>query len=367
MASEPASTTAATETATEHVCLPFSPGPKQAQLLRALKEIPRYLFRVHASNTSGQTSSTEVVSRTALLGRPSAEQDIFAMPSRDAADMLNCHLRGWPRDSDNLMSWTSSLLFALVYALYRSLPDKDGFRNEMSDIRIYVLDTKNMPAGAFMSDMALIDTFVGKDSENVKNLFYMRRLRRDTQYNFGEYLCQGKLSIAEHSTSTTLQDLINHGLFKLCPEMAEPNENSELAKRVCRFRTGCFSSPAQTTRSEVRSALILAQGCFGEVWALPLTAAFLSLRRRARNDIVIINAFHANFSDNELKEHELGTLKTFYHDRHPEVQQFANTVQDIHSDHCARALDSIIATTMSLSISSPSAIGLPTQPSSVNA
>jgi hypothetical protein len=48
-------------------------------------------------------------------GIPNARLDIFARDDeREVADMLNRHLRWWKGDKDNLVSWTSSLLFALV-------------------------------------------------------------------------------------------------------------------------------------------------------------------------------------------------------------------------------------------------------------
>lgn len=50
-----------------------------------------------------------------------------------------------------------------------------------------------------------------------------------------------------------------------------------------------------------------------------------------------------------MQEYELGTLRTFSHERVPEVEQFARIVQDIHSDRSTRAVDSVIATTMKLS------------------
>ncbi|KAF9876587.1 hypothetical protein CkaCkLH20_05995 [Colletotrichum karsti] len=350
MATQASSVT--TETASSQGCLLFSPTADQARLSAALEDIPRYLFRVHAPKTAGQTTNKEVISRAAMLGKPGATTDILSMPARSAAEMLNSHLRGWSRDGDNLMSWSSSLLFALQYALYRNIKERD--RDELADIRVHVLDTSGLPPGALLPDAPLLDAFADKDSWKTYNLAKIRSLRRDTSYNFGEYLSQGTLSIEGRSTSTSLQEIINHGLFKLCPEMGEPNEKPELAKRVCRLRADCFATSVATSKLEIRIALSLAEGCFGDEWALPMMAALLSLRRRRRNDSVIVDAFSANFSEKELRKHDLGALKSFSNEKLPEVYQFEKIIQDIHSYHCTRALDSVIATTMRLSLSSQS-------------
>ncbi|KAF6802983.1 hypothetical protein CSOJ01_11202 [Colletotrichum sojae] len=288
--SKTSSTTTKSNTEVERGgCLPFSPCTHQPHVSPALDEIPRYLYRVHAPSTAGRTTADQVASRAAVLGRPDAEVDILARAARDAAEMLNCHLRGWACDSDNLMSWSSSLLFVLQYALWRTI--KIG-PDDPSEIRLYVLDTTSLPPRGFVPDLALLDTFGGVDSWKSRSLASVRRLRRQTPYNFGEYLCQGALSIEGSTASATLQQIIDHGLFRLCPEMVEPNDRMELAKRVVKLRNDCFD---------------------------------------------------------DMQQHELGALKTFPHDRLPEVEQFARVIQDINSDRSTRAVDSVIATTMKLS------------------
>ncbi|KXH50172.1 hypothetical protein CSIM01_07396 [Colletotrichum simmondsii] len=269
-------------------CVRFTPGPSYGDATSALKKIPRYLFRVHAPSTSGETSLKSVVSRAALCGHAGFDCDIFSMPPDEAAEMLNRHPRGWARDGDNLMSWTSSLLFALQYALYRSIVSKGGRLDEPSDIRIYVLDTSLLPEGSFIPDIALLDAFTGKDA----------------------------------------------------------------ARTVCKLRVQYFASPPPATKADFRFASAIAQGCFGDEdeWALPMTAALLSLRKRAINDIVIINGFKALFSDQEICVHNLDTFKTFPLDTHPEIHQFSKIIQDLHSDYCTRALDSVLATAAKLSL-----------------
>lgn len=55
--------------------------------------------------------------------------------------MLYIHLRWWGTlsDPDNLVSWTSSLLFALQYVFYRHYSSKDG--SSLDTIDLCVVDT----------------------------------------------------------------------------------------------------------------------------------------------------------------------------------------------------------------------------------
>ncbi|KAK0377612.1 hypothetical protein CLIM01_05012 [Colletotrichum limetticola] len=52
----------------------------------------------------------------------------------------------------------------------------------------------------------------------------------------------------------------------------------------------------------------------------------------------------------QICEYNLDTFKTFPLDTHPEINQFSKIIQDIHSDYCARALDSVLATAAKLSL-----------------
>lgn len=86
-----------------------------------------------------------------------------------------------------MSSWTSSLLFAIQYAIYRC----DRFRLSPSDVSICVLDPADFPRGQFMRDMTLIRAY----REHIVSEFFDFRLNRD-DYNNGEHLSQGRVYIA---------------------------------------------------------------------------------------------------------------------------------------------------------------------------
>ena len=69
------------------------------------------------------------------------------------------------------MSWTSSLLFALQYGLYRHQIDYDEV--DLSQVLLFVLDTRDFPRGTFVKDVEIIKVFAshptGSELKNLKH------------------------------------------------------------------------------------------------------------------------------------------------------------------------------------------------------
>lgn len=136
--------------------------------------IPTHLFRVHTPDSAGFTSTAAVVSPALLhwcqTKIASKEPANVPLPDRlcdllheEAARRLVRHLRRGclgEEESCNLMSWPSSLLFVLQYAVYLHA---EGFsRPELSEIYLLVLDTTKLPLrvrGDFMHDIDLIKKY----------------------------------------------------------------------------------------------------------------------------------------------------------------------------------------------------------------
>ncbi|KAF5232912.1 hypothetical protein FANTH_12759 [Fusarium anthophilum] len=96
-----------------------------ATVHRSLEDIPQYLFRVYDSKSSGLNSATVFASDHSLVpnGAPASKVDLFSLSDDRVSDMLHHHLekkncfcgRGPLSNgdiSDNLVSWTSSFMYA---------------------------------------------------------------------------------------------------------------------------------------------------------------------------------------------------------------------------------------------------------------
>nr|KAK5449234.1 hypothetical protein LTR18_002323 [Exophiala xenobiotica] len=157
------------------------------------------------------------------------------------------------------MSWSSSLLFVLQYGLYRHGHDRPFDHPALSKIFLLVVDTRDFLPGTFIRDQEAIEAF----KDHSQDLARFHGFWTYTGYYFGE---------REHW--------------------------NKWADRVVTLRYA-FEEPqsaAHTERSDVRKAVTIAQGCFGDRWAPPVAAMLLSLKSRRRDDAAILEGFRSMFS-----------------------------------------------------------------------
>jgi hypothetical protein len=124
-----------------------------------LPQASRYLFRAFDSDSSGLSNDTVVSSAASI--RSDLEADhfiILSLGKRDASQRIHEHLNKRPfggSGSDNLMSWSNSLLFVIQYAIWRS-QQRGWFPAE---IHICAVDTDKFSKGQFARDMWLINKY----------------------------------------------------------------------------------------------------------------------------------------------------------------------------------------------------------------
>jgi hypothetical protein len=282
----------------------FTPNEsKQKSWEEHLDNIPRYLFRTYDANSSGTTNTDVVMSRAYMHSRSVGRLDLFSMPANEAADILNQHLQ-WDRrhdKRDNLMSWTSSLLVAILYGLFRSQSIECG-RSDLSNIFLCVVDTRRFPRGSFLQDLPLIEEFHNKvhPPSQSYTLRDLKRLRERTEFYFGEYLSQGRLDILGRSSHATLGKMIELGLPDVCPGLSDLN--FKWAKRVTEYRRNYLESSKTyaTSALQIRKAMTIAQACFDDEFSLPITAMLLGMQARAVHDEIIARALSSCFSGKQV-------------------------------------------------------------------
>ncbi|KZM18432.1 hypothetical protein ST47_g10394 [Ascochyta rabiei] len=136
-------------------------------------DVPKYLFRTFDAVSPGRNDDSIIASRASIVGSEnSGQRDILGVEKRRAAKLLHMHLDKYVfgcEEQDNLMSWTSSLLFAIQYAIWRSY--NNG--RSTSKINICAVDPCKFPLGQFMRDVPLLETFhataeqLGNPMENI--------------------------------------------------------------------------------------------------------------------------------------------------------------------------------------------------------
>ncbi|KAL4982175.1 hypothetical protein BDW68DRAFT_64073 [Aspergillus falconensis] len=321
------------ETLEEQSSLVFNPKPTDRIHTPLFNDnfTPRYLYRLVAPQSAGTSTSSTVVP-------PIVEgytKDIFQLPTPKAANLLLNHLL-WQRGHENgcnLMSWTSSLLFALQYALYRHRKDGDDLRH----IHLIILDTTLFPTGTFIKDMEIMRAFSGADRRLQKFVEF-----RESEYYFGEYLTQGKLAIQNRCVWTSVQKMIDSGLFDLQPALADKTQWQWWPKRVLVFREQFETGKCvPTTDADVETAVEMARQCFGGNWVVPGAIMLLALQPRKRDDRIILQGLKARFPVSEIRRAGLHRVKIDAR-RLPEVGQFKELLQAVQRSYALTEYDSLV-------------------------
>jgi hypothetical protein len=211
------------------------------------------------------------------------QDDILRQDRAKAVEMLESHLLWQNRIMDNLMSWTSSFLFAVQHAIRRHATDRPP--PAPGSIHISILDTRKLPRGTFLPAVALLEAY---------NIQSEGKLNHD--YYYGEYLSQGRMDLSNDTNAmTTLEALINHGLYKLYPPFADETEKTRLCSRVLQLRESFKGIPEVPSTEEISLAQDISVGCFLNISIrLVIMMNLLSLKPRYRLDIMILEAFRGN-------------------------------------------------------------------------
>lgn len=246
----------------------------------ASPDIPQYLFRTFDMLSSGRSDDDVVASMVSASGLHEGSRiDLLSLPKLEATNMLYKHLTKLFRDEadlDNLMLWTSSLLYAIQYAIFKR--HNSGCRS--ADIKICAVDTRNFPRGQFAPDMWLLqayrNTAAHVDGETRK--FFRFRLK-DERYHNGEYLSQGSVNHAGRSCVFSLEDLEESGLYDLYPELADEEGMKSWTNRVLDLRL-VWSIEQPTTHREIELASIMARSCFNRFEILDMMIILLGFKAR---------------------------------------------------------------------------------------
>jgi hypothetical protein len=255
--------------------------------IRCSDDIPhtsRYLLRAFDSASSGLSDDTVVASAAGIHSDTGFDHlNILSIEKREASRRLLEHLTKdifGGSNSDNLMSWSNSLLFVIQYAIWRS--NQGGW--DPSGVQICAIDANEFPRGQFARDMWLInkcyDSSWRQDGQNPMGKLIQLRKRRD--YYNGEHLSQGTINHRRRSSVLSLQDLIDAGLCELYPEFGDLGGRKGWPNRVRALRS-MWAIPKITTPQDIRLATQLAQSCFQRMSKLDIALIFLIFRNRERS------------------------------------------------------------------------------------
>lgn len=213
----------------------FGPQVPLATVSSNLGGVPRYLFRTFDRRSAGTNPwnndmEREIASQACKTAQENTRTDILTLTQEEATEQVAYHCNrdcyGLVDATDNLVSWTSSLLYAVQYAIYRA---HHGQGYNAKEVKICVVDTRKFPSGQFIQDTA--ERIGGRRTR----CFFSQRLQTLELCN-KEYLSQGAVNIANRCRITSLAELSSGSLFRLYPEFRDPAGHRSWTERVQTLR-----------------------------------------------------------------------------------------------------------------------------------
>jgi hypothetical protein len=244
-------------------------------------DVPRYLFRTFDDTSSGGSDTVAVTSVTSKGNSRLARRDLLSMQDKSALEIIHRHVNRecfvHSLGSDNPMSWTSSILIAIQYAIWRAhMRDRS-----LSDTTVCAIDTRAFPKGQFVLDQHLLKIFDAIGNIHFRPTearFFRSRIKGKTYYN-REYFSQGHLEHVGRSCVTTLHDILTAGLFHLYPEFEDPKGRDKWTIRVWELR-GLWWQAVSTSDEEIEWAKEIARMCFPRFDTTEVASILLTFRYR---------------------------------------------------------------------------------------
>ncbi|TEY44646.1 hypothetical protein BOTCAL_0349g00120 [Botryotinia calthae] len=260
----------------------FYPPANHEVKLHVLRneDTPRYLFRTFDTDSWAKSNNSVVASIASEYNRYDSRIDLLSLSALKATNLMYKHLCGkypyiW-NPEDNLVSWTSSLLFAIQYAIWKN----HFLGRPAAEIQICAVDTRRFPRGQFAPDTWLLQAYrntaaeVGGDTKE----FFRFRLE-DERYQNGEFLSQGSVHHENRSCVVSLKNLQESGLYNLYPEFVEKEGKHKWTNRVLQLR-GRWSKEQLTNAQEVNFAEIVAKSCFHAFETADIMLILLTFKAR---------------------------------------------------------------------------------------
>ncbi|KAL7944103.1 hypothetical protein V8C42DRAFT_327726 [Trichoderma barbatum] len=334
---------------TESEYLPFRPLGDIERCSGGFGAIPRYLFRVFSPYSQGLTNMTWAKSMAATNRAVESTVDIFSNEDKTfTAKRIGRHLRWRNVPENNLVSWTSSVLRALVYIFH--LRAKTGITATLDQIHFCVIDTSDLSEGAFILDLDLIRAYRSYDADLrfYENLYNKKLYGYSGYYYFGEYFSQGALKIEGRCQIVSVQDIIDRGLYTIRSEFQEyadweRRSTPPWADPVIEMREPFYrgNEERETISKTTLQAAFSIADLFGDGWKLPIAAHLVALAVPKIDRDTMMVPFR-EFPDCDLEKCSALKTKIVAYVKLPEVQEYDTIMKSIYRDYCLIKLKTLL-------------------------
>jgi hypothetical protein len=267
-----------------------------------LPDVPPFLVRLYTDTTYGKNNDQVMIPPGSLSDISNPPPDVLSMNKLQATILLQIWLAPStkPEESDtNIFRWTSSLLAVIKHATKLSHLGAD-----LSSLKICIVDTRMFPRGQFAPGKWVIDSCDPINTSelspqspqspptNFRRTYAANEAREYLRFYLGDgeggedyFMSQGKLHIADRSSTVSLEDLIDAGLYQLYPEL-DPVNGSAMSLTDLRSRWSEVSVPKQREKN-LATALgrRLVQGSNLDAPSASLMFLYFKSREQARSPL----------------------------------------------------------------------------------
>ena len=234
-------------------------------------KIPRYLYRVYSVKLGQSNGHNSDIGFASAASRDNRCHPSLAKMEYDIAQTkLRKHLNWAIYPDDEFISWTSSLIWALQFAIRKTQKSAEH------ELKVCVLDTTRFSTGTFLPALQLIQTYGLSAFKDCM-----------VPYHSTEYLVHGSLNVRNCSRTVSLACLRENGLFDLMPELENESWKQYLFLRVQNLRQTLASTVIPFCQGTFHNALRVASS-FGDEWTMSMMMALLALRGKFQSSEVFL-------------------------------------------------------------------------------
>ncbi|KAI3583903.1 hypothetical protein IWW34DRAFT_830317 [Fusarium oxysporum f. sp. albedinis] len=211
-----------------------------ATIKLSFADVPRYLFRVYDSKSSGLNFNTVFASEFSFVpyGALVPKVNLLSLGAINASNMLYNH----PERKN-----------CFIGSSFGDVRYIEVARRPYTGLHCSYLCTghQEIPSGAVRKRHVVTPVIRPPEIKLASS--------QSLEYDNGEYLSQGVIHHGGRSSVFSLQDLISSGLYELYPEFADQSAKDSWTNRVLEFRA-CWREECLTSGKEFNQACEIARG-----------------------------------------------------------------------------------------------------------
>lgn len=265
---------------------------------------PRFLFRVWSPNSDGKNSAKgfESLGSVTKPGRPRRLTDLGTEIVKQMVTHHVAWTSKWAYHDDILISFTSSLLFAVQHAIRKTNTSPPGYLPDTLDTCfITVLDTSLLKQ-TFHKTTSLVDQYAITDVDWADRQILFQRPQHEHEY-MAEWSVDLR-GVPNCSCTVNFELLMKKGIEKVVPQF-DVKYQKQLGMHVSLIRflnhvRGQRYAVAASVSFEELTAIYDLTACFSGKWQRLMRVWFMAMSQRKADDQAVRDMLKRSWSANGI-------------------------------------------------------------------